>query len=321
MTTNTIRFPFGKNWFQFVEALSHKQIDEAQQSLQQAFQMKSFRDQTFLDAGCGSGLFSLAARNLKAKVHSFDYDPKCLKATKHLKTIHRFNDKDWGVERGDLLNREYMCLGRFSLVYCWGTLHHTGDMWQALINLCKCVKDDGLLCISLYNDQGLKSDFWWHIKRYYNTAPKVIQITMACLYYLTRVAFSVLRGRNPLRRGMNMYRDAVDWVGGFPFETAIPCSVVAYCKVLGFDLIESNVVGKKSGCNEFLFKKRKRNNATNRSQKKKEEQCNQSFSEWMTWVAPARSGAVANCGPRPTGNWKRPKSPRSATSSTVFAPN
>lgn len=31
---------------------------------------------TFLDAGSGSGLFSLAARGLGAKVYSFDYDPQ-----------------------------------------------------------------------------------------------------------------------------------------------------------------------------------------------------------------------------------------------------
>src|SRR5216683_2521662 len=69
------RFAFGKNWQRFLRYLSEERIAEAEKSLRVMLEVDSLAGKSFLDIGCGSGLFSLAALRLGAgRVHSFDYD-------------------------------------------------------------------------------------------------------------------------------------------------------------------------------------------------------------------------------------------------------
>src|SRR5262249_58904040 len=71
-------FAFGKNWRAFIDRyLSEERLAEAKHSLV-AFSggEEAIRGRSFLDIGCGSGLFSLAAHQLgAARVTSFDIDP------------------------------------------------------------------------------------------------------------------------------------------------------------------------------------------------------------------------------------------------------
>src|SRR5918911_458270 len=66
-------------------------------------------------------------------------------------------------------------LGDWEVVYAWGVLHHTGDMWRAMANVGRLVAPRGLLFISLYNDQGLRSRVWRTIKRTYNRLPPLMR--------------------------------------------------------------------------------------------------------------------------------------------------
>ena len=150
------RFSFGANWQSFVnKALTPERINDAVDSLRSFFGTNDFEGQTFLDIGCGSGLFSLAARKLGAKVHSFDLDPLSVACTTELKRRYFPEDRKWTIDQGDVLDVDYLnSLGQFDLVYSWGVLHHTGAMWQALENVVPLVAEGGKLFISIYNDQG-----------------------------------------------------------------------------------------------------------------------------------------------------------------------
>src|SRR5438552_3724974 len=130
------RFEFGKNWARFLAILDEERIIEAEQSLVQMLNLTNLEEKSFLDVGSGSGLFSLAARRLGARVHSFDYDPQSVACTEFLRERHFPVDPDWTVEQGSVLDRCYLRrLGTFDIVYSWGVLHHTGAMWQALRNV------------------------------------------------------------------------------------------------------------------------------------------------------------------------------------------
>jgi 2-polyprenyl-6-hydroxyphenyl methylase/3-demethylubiquinone-9 3-methyltransferase len=223
----------------------------------------SLEGKRFLDIGAGSGLSSLAARQLGAKVLSFDYDADSVAASSALKERFRPADADWTVERGSILDDDYVRrLGQWDVVYSWGVLHHTGSMWQALERFVALVAPGGTAVLAIYNDQGPASRRWTSIKRMYSrnawSRPFLLAYGLARIWgWQTLMDFKRLTPfatwRNYSReRGMSAWHDLVDWVGGYPFEVARPEEIFDFFKVRGFRLTML-ITRQGRGCNEFCF--------------------------------------------------------------------
>jgi 2-polyprenyl-3-methyl-5-hydroxy-6-metoxy-1,4-benzoquinol methylase len=267
----TDRFEFGENWSNFLKVLNEDRILEAEKSLQKMLELEDLNGKTFLDIGSGSGLFSLAARRLGAKVHSFDYDSLSVACTKELRRRYFPDDANWKVEEGNVLDGNYLKnLGQFDIVYSWGVLHHTGAMKQALEKVVPLVAGGGKLMISIYNNQGFASLFWTALKKFYNRSSKPLKwliVLGAGAYFEFRwiIARLIKYGtastskywpEKKKARGMSIWHDLVDWVGGYPFEVAKPEEIFEFYRKREFELVKLKTCAGGIGCNEYLFVRR-----------------------------------------------------------------
>lgn len=264
------RFEFGKNWSRFLSLVDEDRITKAENSLKLWLEVEDLNGKSFLDIGSGSGLYSLAARRLGARVHSFDYDPNSVACTAELRRRYFGGDPNWIVEEGSALNPDYLkSLGKFDVVYSWGVLHHTGQMWEALDNATLPLAEGGNLFIAIYNDMGSQTTRWRALKRTYNGLPKFLRLPFTLLVMSPNETKSLLRAiamfslgayvRSWLEprpeRGMSRWRDIVDWVGGYPYEVAKPEEIFDFYRARGYTLTRMECGGVGLGCNQFVFKK------------------------------------------------------------------
>jgi 2-polyprenyl-6-hydroxyphenyl methylase/3-demethylubiquinone-9 3-methyltransferase len=257
------RFRFGENWSRFLEVLNEDRIDEAVLSLKQMLGVEDLIGKSFLDLGSGSGLFSLAAKRLGATVVSIDFDPQSVECTKELKRRYFSHDQAWIIKEASVLDIDFIhSLEPFDIVYSWGVLHHTGNMWQALENVVSLVKQRGRLFISIYNDQGNKSKRWRFLKKKYNSTP-LLRPALIVLTLVVTKGYSFIKDTlkgDPLKswkeykksRGMSAWHDVIDWIGGYPFEVAKPEEIFQFYRTRGFEL-EALTTSNGLGCNQYVF--------------------------------------------------------------------
>lgn len=271
MEEQTLRFGFGANWQSYLDAaLTPGRVERAVDSLRLMLGVQSLEGRTFLDIGCGSGLFSYAAHCLGAeRVESFDYDPESVGASLALRSRVGVAPERWSVRQGSVLDEAYMArVAPADVVYSWGVLHHTGSMWRAIDAAAAKVAPGGQLAIAIYNEvrsQLVGSARWREIKRLYNRAPALGRRAFEYGYAGAFMVKDLVALRNPLgtitryngdeSRGMDFWHDVRDWLGGYPYEYATAGDIFMYLHGrLGFQLEYLKTLDGL-GCNEFTFRR------------------------------------------------------------------
>jgi 2-polyprenyl-3-methyl-5-hydroxy-6-metoxy-1,4-benzoquinol methylase len=259
-------FEFGRNWADFAERLSDRELDQAQRSFARLLPPEEVAGKTVLDLGCGSGLHSLAALRLgAARVEAVDIDSVSVETTSSV--LSRFaTGRDWTVSVASVF--EFEAEERYDIVYSWGVLHHTGDMKRAIRIAAQLVKPGGLLCIALYRRTPLCT-LWKVEKRLYTASPhwlrRVLEATYRlayrCSFYVRRRDFAQHVRDYASQRGMSFDTDVRDWLGGYPYESISEADVRATLDRLGFEPVRTfcsppgvGLLG--TGCDEYVFRRR-----------------------------------------------------------------
>lgn len=255
-------FNFGENWQNYSKhALAPEKVQEAKESIMGLIRLISpirpMAELSFLDIGCGSGLFSICAKMLGVgHVVGVDVNPLCLEVARENEMI--FGERFIHWTTCSVLDTPAMSkLDQFDLVYAWGSLHHTGDMALAIKNAAERVKPNGTFVISIYNKHW-SSPFWKFIKKNYNRLPVIgKRLTVYVFYPIIAFAKWLVTFKNPFKkeRGMTFYYDVVDWVGGYPFEYASVDEMKQIMSSHGFTVDKITMPPTPTGCVEYICTK------------------------------------------------------------------
>jgi SAM-dependent methyltransferase len=267
LTERETHFEFGENWESYSKTIDQTRIDSAIEGVRKLFP-EGLAGKTFLDIGCGSGLHSLAALSLgAASVLAIDIDENSV-STAHAVLAQYAPNTNWATRVLSVFDTSLAELGTFDVIYSWGVLHHTGDMWRAIERASQFAKPGGLFALAIY--ASTKCDAMWKVeKRLYARAPRPVQWGFRQLYMASFLAARTLRrGGNPIEyvrgysqtRGMNFTHDVHDWLGGYPYETATAEEIhdrvcrMGFAEERSFRLpVATGLFG--SGCHEFVFRR------------------------------------------------------------------
>ena len=234
------RFGFGRNWLDYQTSLDPVRVADARRDIEAWLGVTSLRGLRVLDIGSGSGLHSACLHAMGAStLVSFDYDQDSVRATHEL---HRRAGApaSWRVTQGSVLDAAFMAsLGTFDLVYSWGVLHHTGQMWQAISNAAARVAQGGTFFISIYaKGPNFTADL--ALKQRYHQASLSGKRRMEFEWIMAKYAMRARQGLAPegwwtqgIERGMDPYFDLVDWLGGLPYEVATVSELTSHLRSEG----------------------------------------------------------------------------------------
>ena len=264
-TDVSTHFEFGENWAAYAEHINPERIKQAEMALETLVSESEIKGQRILDIGSGSGLHSLAFLNLgAASVNAVDIDPMSVKTSQA--TIEKFGTPErFECQVGNVFELPFEQTVRFDIVYSWGVLHHTGSLWEAIEQTIQRVEPGGKLVIAIY----LKTrfcGFWQAEKRFFTRLPRWLRYPIIWLYCALGLLRIIFGGNNPFayikrykkERGMSWYRDRIDWLGGYPYESASAQEIEDFVSVRGGTLKKSlntcpSIGLFGSGCAEYVF--------------------------------------------------------------------
>lgn len=260
-------FAFGRNWASYARLVTEAHVEEAVRGLQRLVG-GNLEGKRVLDIGCGSGLHALAALRLGAReVVAIDIDEDSRATTQQLLQAHA-PAQHWSTHRVSVFDLQ---LGLFDVVYSWGVLHHTGDMYRALRCAASLVSPTGQFIFALYRHTRL---CWlWKIeKKWYAQASPAAQRRARTVYLaLFRLGLPLTTGQYSFnsyvatyrqQRGMDFSHDVHDWLGGWPYESISPAQTEQLMSGLGFARVRAFVRARVglgvfgSGCDEYVYARR-----------------------------------------------------------------
>jgi len=190
--------------------------------------------------------------------------------------------QNWSIITGSILDTDFVTSGkvpRADLVWSYGVLHHTGNLSLALHNIAQLVRPAGLMRIEVHTSEEVAflSD-WMDFKRDWVTRPNWFKEEALVAYMFSElwaemqdgIRMELLEEHFPGQamspgffgrfesirhvvharfwqytkgRGMDFVIDAVDWLGGYPYEMWRAQAVVAELRAAGLMALHATFTG------------------------------------------------------------------------------
>ena len=147
---------------------------------------------------------------------------------------------NWQIAHGSILDDNFIrAFEPADIVYSWGVLHHTGDLWRAIKNAVAFLKPGSIFYIAIY-DKTPDTPYWIDIKKKYNRSTwlwkKLMEFSYVwCTFFktasLSRIKQSIAYIKNyKTSRCMEFWTDVKDWLGGWPYEPATQEEICSFCE-------------------------------------------------------------------------------------------
>ena len=152
------------------------------------FSENEVREKSVLDAGCGTGIFSIIFANKGASsVFGIDISEGSLQTALRLK--EKFGLDNAQFQKEDMLHLPFRD-EQFDIVWAWGTVHHTTDPTKAIEELIRVLKGGGSILLAVYTKTKM-TVFHEFIRKILVRTPKKTWTTLSKImaFFLTPVVF------------------------------------------------------------------------------------------------------------------------------------
>jgi len=173
------------------------------------FSQSEVQGKSVLDAGCGTGIFSIIFANSGAgQVTGIDISEGSLQTARNLK-------EKFGLHNAEFQKQNMLALpfpdSSFDIVWAWGTVHHTTDPLKAIEELIRVLKPSGSILLAVYKRTKLT---FIHeiIRKTLLRTPKKTWKTLARLLGVILAPVIVLfKKREKSRKGEKLEELIIDW--------------------------------------------------------------------------------------------------------------
>jgi len=214
------------------------------------------KDKTILDAGCGTGIFSIIFANKGAsKVIGIDISEGSLKTAQRLK--EKFNLENAEFTKEDMVKLPFED-ETFDIVWAWGTVHHTTHPLKAISELIRVLKKGGSLLLAVYTRT--KLTFIHEIirrclirmpKKSWKFLSKILAFSLAPVVFF-------FKKREKSRKGEKLEELILDWYFVPIRHYYMPDEIKSYLQKRGF-VIEKFLPasGRFNSTSNFIYKARR----------------------------------------------------------------
>ena len=221
------------------------------------YSTEEVQGKSVLDAGCGTGIFSIIFANKGADwVVGIDISEGSLQTAQNLKEKFELGCADF--QKQDMLALPFPD-NSFDIVWAWGTVHHTTDPFKAIAELIRVLKPSGSILLAVYKRTKLTFIHEIIRKILVRTPRKTWKGLARILSFFLAPVIFLFKKREKSRKGEKLEELIIDWYFVPIRHYYKPEEIKNYLEEHGFSVEKFlPTSGRFDSTSNFIFKARKR---------------------------------------------------------------